>query len=948
MNKLILLGVLLTAVGMLTAELVWPQPVIVHNYANVEYTGNSLQTSDGCHLLMWEQNDNGYPCYKLRLYDHQYQPLWETPLTFPRSYGVYKLLETSDQAFSIAFCYSSSIRAHKISRTGELLWGQHGIIITGYWVGTVVDIVADHNGGVYVSWYGRYNGINGESRCAIQHLDTSGAITMPSAYVFLDDAGSCYTNMLILPDDSVLVAWSLQGIVKVQRVNYSGQFMWTQPLSVASTANHPIGRLCAFEDSSFALCVNNYNSLDVQRYSYSGTALWPQPVTAISTDSIDNSPLQAVTGSDNSIFITAVAYYGKYLQKISGDGILQYGTGINLTTDIGNMELVTQAMPDANGGCVLVGIMSGNPGSIKTIQVSGAGTFIVYDFANNTSYKRYPSAHRYGNSICIEWQEKETMRSGLKVQILNQQYQPQLAANGMELVYGESGRVKEVKTSARTNGCAVIWDQALLATSPWDLYLQLYTSEGQPVYNANGLKINRPSSSRNGASEVCCKGNLTLVVWGEELDSVVSRRYQIIDAAGNNLLPEGGFQLGTITQSVGWVNISTYLDDWYVIWSQSNSIWGQKISGITPLWGDGIQITQPHPDISGAFGSVKLEWPWLTWTLGIRPMLACLDDNGVIINGFPQWGLDMPDQYGTASLFKHTFTVCGENMHVVLDFARTYYLYPNNHEYVEYTFTHTMINRQGDYMFNLAQLPVDINYNVFSRNNMIYVGNRANDYEVREYNTIGYQTAIHYIPVVAFSYNGWQVLGTNDQSNGNLLMFVRGYVDSSPALRHFYITPSWQLVVPIYSVVLTGGNFPPSISMLEDRAWIAQACGLVNGYNESATVSLQSVTLTGTANPNPDSQSPAMPYLVSCSPNPFNPSTSISFSLPEAGITSICVYDLKGRKTATLQNGFMSAGKHSIIWNGKDSTSRDVASGVYILRLEAGGKSHSRKVTLLK
>ncbi len=948
MNKLVFLCVLLTAVGILTAELVWPQPVIVKNYANVEFTGKSLQTSDGCHLLMWEQNDNGNQCYKIRLYDQQYQPLWETPLTFPRSYSVYKLVETSDQAFAIAFRYSSNILVQKISRTGDFLWGQHGIINMGYWVDTVADMVADHNGGVYVSWYGRYNGISGEFRSAIQHLDASGATTMPSAYVFLDNAASYNTNLMILSDDSVLVAWSLQGMVKVQRLNHLGQFMWTQPLSVASTANHPIGRLCAFEDSSFALCVNHYNNLDVQRYSNSGTALWPQPVTAISTDSINNSPLQVVTGSDNSIFITAVAYYGKYLQKISGDGVLQFGTGINLTTDVGYMEYVTQAVPDADGGCVVVGSLFANPNNIKVIHVNATGNVAVYDVTNTNSLKKYITAHRHGNSIGIEWQEKETMRGGIKVQMLNQLYQPQLAANGMELVYGESGRVKEVKTSARTNGCAVIWDQASLSTSPWDLYLQLYTSEGQPVYNATGLKINRPSSSRNGASEVCCKGNLTLVVWGEELDGVISRRYQIIDAAGNNLLPEGGFQLGTITQSVGWVNISTYLDDWYVIWSQSNSIWGQKISGITPLWGDGIQITQPHPDISGAFGSVKLEWPWLTWTLGIRPMLACLDDNGVIINGFPQWGLDMPDQYGTASLFKHSFTVCGENMHVVLDFARFYYLYPTNHEYVEYTFTHTMINRQGDYMFNFAQLPVDINYNVFSRNNMIYVGNLSNSYEVREYNTYGNQTAIYYIPAVVSAYLCWQVLGTNDQSNGNLLMFVMDYIDSTYAVRHFYITPSWQLIVPISSVIIAGSYLPPSISMLDYHAWIALGCGQGNGYNEFSTVSLQSVTLTGTANPNPDPQSPAMPYLDSCSPNPFNPSTSISFSLPEAGIASICVYDLKGRKTATLQNGFMGAGKHSIIWNGKDSTGRDVASGVYILRLEAGGKRHSRKVTLLK
>ncbi|NLH93090.1 MAG: T9SS type A sorting domain-containing protein [Candidatus Cloacimonetes bacterium] len=91
-----------------------------------------------------------------------------------------------------------------------------------------------------------------------------------------------------------------------------------------------------------------------------------------------------------------------------------------------------------------------------------------------------------------------------------------------------------------------------------------------------------------------------------------------------------------------------------------------------------------------------------------------------------------------------------------------------------------------------------------------------------------------------------------------------------------------------------------------------------------------------------------MPCLESCSPNPFNPSTSITFSLPEAGPATISVYDLRGRRIATLLDSYMRAGKHSIIWNGKDSAGDDVVSGVYILLLESGGKQHTRKVTLLK
>ena len=98
MKKLAFLCVLLAAVGMLSAELAWPEPVTVVNYENVRYSGHSLQTSDGCHLLVWWQNDNAVPGYKLGFYDQQYQPLWDTPLAIPTPIGSYGLVETSDQA----------------------------------------------------------------------------------------------------------------------------------------------------------------------------------------------------------------------------------------------------------------------------------------------------------------------------------------------------------------------------------------------------------------------------------------------------------------------------------------------------------------------------------------------------------------------------------------------------------------------------------------------------------------------------------------------------------------------------------------------------------------------------------------------------------------------------------------------------------------------------------
>lgn len=83
-------------------------------------------------------------------------------------------------------------------------------------------------------------------------------------------------------------------------------------------------------------------------------------------------------------------------------------------------------------------------------------------------------------------------------------------------------------------------------------------------------------------------------------------------------------------------------------------------------------------------------------------------------------------------------------------------------------------------------------------------------------------------------------------------------------------------------------------------------------------------------------------------PNPFNPMTKISFSLPEAQSVQLTVYGLDGRKIATLADGAFTAGLHEVVWTGRDDAGKGVASGTYIYRIDAGPYSDVRKMTLMK
>jgi hypothetical protein len=91
---------------------------------------------------------------------------------------------------------------------------------------------------------------------------------------------------------------------------------------------------------------------------------------------------------------------------------------------------------------------------------------------------------------------------------------------------------------------------------------------------------------------------------------------------------------------------------------------------------------------------------------------------------------------------------------------------------------------------------------------------------------------------------------------------------------------------------------------------------------------------------------PALPTefnLAQNHPNPFNPMTRVTFSLPQASHVRLVIYNILGQPIATLVNGNREAGYHTVIWNASDA-----ASGIYFYRIEADGFADTKKMVLLK
>jgi len=84
-------------------------------------------------------------------------------------------------------------------------------------------------------------------------------------------------------------------------------------------------------------------------------------------------------------------------------------------------------------------------------------------------------------------------------------------------------------------------------------------------------------------------------------------------------------------------------------------------------------------------------------------------------------------------------------------------------------------------------------------------------------------------------------------------------------------------------------------------------------------------------------------------PNPFNPTTTISFSIAQTpSFVNLEIFNLKGQKVKQLVNSQLSAGQHSVIWNGTDDNKHPVSSGIYLYKLTAGSKIQTKKMLMIK
>ena len=201
--------------------------------------------------------------------------------------------------------------------------------------------------------------------------------------------------------------------------------------------------------------------------------------------------------------------------------------------------------------------------------------------------------------------------------------------------------------------------------------------------------------------------------------------------------------------------------------------------------------------------------------------------------------------------------------------------------------------------------------------------------------------------------NDWMI---TPQLNGatELKFWAKSHTDQY-GLERFKVGVSTTGTAPADFTIISGANYIQAplewteyVYPLSSYGRTPIRIGIQCVSNDAFIFFVDDVLITGAT----DGDDPTAPVVVTSLntnyPNPFNPSTTISYSVKDALPVTIEIYNVKGQLVKTLINEQKAAGTHTVVWNGTDNSNRPVSSGVYYYKMNAGKYSSTKKMIMMK
>ncbi|MEA2096743.1 MAG: FlgD immunoglobulin-like domain containing protein [Candidatus Cloacimonadota bacterium] len=1003
--KKLLIVLFVVTISLLNAQIQWNEEIPIRQGVNIEWY-RSATGVDGGVVFVWSDTRTGVRDVWAQKYDANGNCLWtEGGILVNGEYSRQEdpvIIESGNGDVIIAWVdfrneEAGDIYAQKISSDGVLQWAEEGVPLCLFEdIQISLNIVPDDNGGAYVIWL--------DSRPISStdiygtHIDTNGNIVSGWA----DDgnpianASGSQNQHTFWEDGSngAIVAWHderdpYDANIYMQRITSNGDLLWGENGNLLTGVSGPQEKPKITPDGTgnfiFSwrdMGTDNFGDIKAQRVDLNGDLLWTNEVEIYVGEAIQRNA-RITKASDNGAIIVwedgrneaSENYKDLYAQKLDINGNLQWNTsGVEVVQAL-NDQLNPRLNGDDNGGAWIIwedGRVNNHPYEDIYIQhVNSNGTFELpvngFNVCSADGWQFSPLVKLSENKVFCVWGDNRTGSTGLYVQLLDTYGNTILEDDGEIIYYGLCGDSHNQKILTNNDKKIVIWEDTRNAGYGFQIYYQIVNDNGSLELEEDGQPVTTLTGydQESMDADIYPDSDILGMVWEENKLGYKQVYGQAIDLEGNMIWSQNeGLQLGEsdAEQSKPKISIvdNNSILEYYVGWedfavSGDSRIVGQKIVNGNLEWGVGGKTIV---DRAGNDKLSDVSQGYYVWqSIGGNTNIFCImvDENGDPATGWDAEGLDVCIEDGN------------QNNARIMDVPDGLLIVWDDYRNGSIDIYGQIVTPEGTILWEDGGVPlVDVENDQFF-SNMIY--NDAifivwTDFRTGSFNDIYMQK---------FDMNGneiWQTGGVEVivqesyqeapylVTDGiNYMVFWEDYssgFESELLAQMLDENGEKEITWPNTGLTicseLKNQNAPKAVNDGE-YSYVIWEDTRSSGKTDIYNVYLQKVKFEPVGVDDPQIHHPGN-ILMQNYPNPFNPTTNIDFSLKQDSFVSLKIYNVRGQKVRTLVTDEMQAGYHSVVWNGKNDSGKNVSSGIYFswfdTKNENGDYTSVKKMILLK
>lgn len=875
---------------------------------------------------------------------------------------------------------SCELRFQKLDTEGNRLWGENGIA-SPFDYPYSTEFYPDNSGGMFVFWA---NTSNSNTHCS--RILADGTIAPGwenSIYLLCDNnrIAACTTE-----DNSCLVATTFDNQIYLQLIDSDGVKQWdNQGLQIATTSTYLDLDIVNIGSDFIVSIKAEYNvvtPINLYKISSEGSFVWENPIELNSEFLIKNVYLLPL--SDNSFVVNYLSNDRFTFQKISQEGNLLWGEGVSYAYPennyLGNFKVST----DNNENVVFsYSAEIDNQRKLYLQKLDAAGNNLFEEpgslLVQSDNYSLWASLVISEERYYFYWHDTlEGSLDLLKHQICDYEGNVLLQENGIDFKQGLGGSSRDIHLLKNGDNPIILWEDNLSYQST-KIMMQVLNSDGTAQFVENGIPITATLNCEQTDLDVAISENTGTIsaIWQNDKYSDPALYAQAVDTSGNMLWSDSDGVL--LSDGNTWYEnpqISSYqngdAEEFYTGWSYAgddfnNHIAAQKIVNGIPQWDEPVLIMG-----SEQYGATLLDienrvYFWKDNYWGNESFyLTRFDEQGNIEAGWPEDGLYVGSGQYNNNLAP-TFSLLPEGILIT-------WLSINTESRNQQNIYGQFIDFEGNLLWDsngklLASDSWIEYYNLVVDNDIFLVWNKYESAQVKNY----YMQKFDLGGEPLWGEGGIQVTTDNSIAfskpeisfAGEDLLVVWENIcpdNSNTMLKAQQISSDGELQYSLEGITIADAYYDqtnPQVYVNDNNAYIAwidhRSTYIGDGIGSHPSIYAQKLVLEPTDSP--EDVIPSSKVNLSNHPNPFNPTTEISFQLANSSSmdVKIRIYNVKGQLVkyfpASLCHPELDEGltTHSVIWNGDDENGKPVSSGVYFYHLNVDGEVlQSKKMLMLK